>query len=135
MYDHILIPIAFDEDRPADTALTVAAALGAEGGRVTLLHVMEEMPVYAISYMDKEYLSNLREGLQGELNRLAEEFENGTGVLIDGHPARTILDWANAHGVDCIVMRSHKPGIADYLLGSTAAHVARQAAVSVHLLR
>jgi universal stress protein F len=135
MYDHILIPVAFDENRPPDAALDVARRLVKPDGKVTLLHVMEEMPVYAISYMDKDYLANLREGLESELNRLAEGFENGTGVLVDGNPARMILDWAAGHEVDCIVMRSHKPDLADYLLGTTAAHVARHAPVAVHLLR
>lgn len=135
MYAHILIPVAFDEDRPPDAARDVARRLSGPETRVTLLHVMEEMPVYAISYMDKDYLANLREGLQAELDRMAKGFEHGAGVLIDGHPARTILDWAMAHGVDCIVMRSHKPGLVDYLLGSTAAFVARHAPVAVHLLR
>lgn len=135
MYDHILIPVAFDEKRPPNAALDVARLLVAQGGRVTLLHVMEETPVYAISYIDEGYLANLREGLQTELTRLADGFENGAGVLVDGHAARTILDWAQAESVDCIVMRSHKPELSDYVLGSTAAHVARHAAVSVHLLR
>jgi nucleotide-binding universal stress UspA family protein len=135
MYEHILIPVAFDEDRPPDTAFEIARRLTAPGGRVTLLHVMEEPPVYAISYIDKEYLANLREGLQAELTRLAAGFEQGTGLLIDGHPANTILEWAEGHGVGCIVMRSHKPELADYLLGSTAAHVARHAPMSVHLIR
>lgn len=135
MYDHILIPVAFDEDRPPDMAFDIARRLVSPGGRVTLLHVMEESPVYAISYIDKEYLANLREGLEAELARLAEGFETGAGVLVDGHPARMILDWAEAQGVGCIVMRSHKPELVDYLLGSTAAHVARHAPMAVHLLR
>lgn len=135
MYSHILIPVAFDEKRPPDAALDIARKLLNPGGRVTLLHVMEEMPVYAISYIDKTYLANLREGLTGELQRLAGTFENGSGVLIDGNPARAILDWATTEGADCIVMRSHKPELADYLLGSTAAYVARHAPMAVHLLR
>jgi nucleotide-binding universal stress UspA family protein len=135
MYQDILIPVAFDENRPPDAALEVARLLLGTDGRVTLLHVMEEPPVYAISYIDKSYLANLREGLEAELGRLSSGFGNGRGVLIDGHPARTILDFAAQEGVDCIIMRSHKPQLADYLLGSTAAHVARHAPMAVHLLR
>lgn len=135
MYDHILIPVAFDEDRPPDVAFDIARRLVSPGGQVTLLHVMEEPPVYAISYIDKEYLANLREGLEAELARLAEGFETGTGLLVDGHPARTILDWAETHGMGYIMMQSHKPKLVDYLLGSTAAHVARHAPMAVHLLR
>ena len=58
-----------------------------------------------------------------------------TPVVVDGHSARTILDYAEEHGVDCIVMASHRPDITDYFLGSTAARVVRHAACAVHVLR
>ncbi len=42
---------------------------------------------------------------------------------------------AVAHAVDCIVIGSHKPGLSDYLLGSTAARVVRHAPCAVHVYR
>jgi len=46
-----------------------------------------------------------------------------------------ILEMAKAKNVDLIVIASHKPGIADYLLGSVAAGVVRHAKCSVHVMR
>jgi nucleotide-binding universal stress UspA family protein len=56
-------------------------------------------------------------------------------VAISGHSARSILDYAEAHDVDCIVIASHRPGLQDFFLGSTAARVVRHAACAVHVVR
>jgi len=42
---------------------------------------------------------------------------------------------ATEAGTGCIVIGSHKPGLRDYLLGSTAAKVVRHAACAVHVKR
>ena len=62
----------------------------------------------------------------------------GTGahaVVVHGHAGGSIVDYATKHGCDCIVIASHRPGVEDYLLGSTAARVVRHAACSVHVMR
>ena len=46
-----------------------------------------------------------------------------------------ILEWAESNKVDCIIINSHKPGLQDYFLGSTAARVVRHAQCSVHVIR
>lgn len=134
-YRNILVPVAFDADDRAEDALSLARTLAAPDARVTVLHVMEEPPAYAINYVPEEYARDLRVGLQQELDAMAGGFADGTGVLIDGHAGRSILDYAAEAGVDCIVMRSHKPGLQDYFLGSTASRVVRHATCAVHVLR
>lgn len=135
MYKHILVPVVLDTEHPPERSLDVAALLADKGARVTVLHVKDEIPSYAITYIPKEDLEALRRAIQADLDRLAARFENGRGVLVDGHSARTILDWAGSNGVDCIIIASHRPGMEDYLLGSTAARVVRHAPCSVHVLR
>ncbi len=56
-------------------------------------------------------------------------------VVVVGHAGRTIQDYAERHGSDCIVLASHQPGIHDYFLGSTSAWVARHSKCSVHVIR
>jgi nucleotide-binding universal stress UspA family protein len=56
-------------------------------------------------------------------------------VAVTGHSARSILDYAEAHDVDCIVIASHRPGLQDFFLGSTAARVVRHATCAVHVVR
>ena len=72
MYDNILVPISFDEDRDAEGSLAVARALSNAGGKITLLHVMEQIPGYAISYMPTDYITESRAAIQTELTAMAE---------------------------------------------------------------
>ncbi|MBK5927301.1 universal stress protein [Rhodobaculum claviforme] len=136
MYHHLLVPVAFDTDhKPAD-ALAVARQLAAPGARVTVLHVMEEAPPYALTYIPADVTRSLRDALQAELDAMAQGFDDGHGVLIEGQPGRTLLDWAHEHAVDCIVIASHRPGIEDrWFMGSTASWVVGRAQCAVHVLR
>jgi nucleotide-binding universal stress UspA family protein len=135
MYDNILVPISFDEDRDAQGAISVARALANDGAKITLLHVMEQIPTYAISYMPTDYITESRHAIQAELTALAESVPGGQPVLVEGHSGRTILEWADKHGNDCIVIASHRPGMQDLLLGSTATTVVRHATCAVHVIR
>jgi len=40
-----------------------------------------------------------------------------------------------AHAVDLIVIASHRPGLKDYFLGSTAGRVVRHSPCAVHVIR
>ena len=135
MYDNILVPISFDEDRDSRGAIAVAKALVGTGGKITLMHVMEQIPGYAISYMPTDYITESRKAILNELEAMTTGMENGQAVLIEGHSGRTIVEWADKHGVDCIIIASHRPGMQDFLLGSTATTVVRHARCAVHVIR
>jgi nucleotide-binding universal stress UspA family protein len=135
MYSNILVPIALDnEDDRTAQALDIAKSLSAEGATITLLHVVEAMPSYAISYISADILDATRAGIDTELARLASDL-GAYSVVIDGHSGRSILDYAEEQGSDLIVIASHRPGMQTLLLGSTATHVVRHANCSVHVLR
>ncbi len=135
MYSNILVPIALDneEDRSAQ-AMDIAKALSAEGATITLLHVVEAVPSYAISYISSDILDATREGIEVEMARLAAPI-GANSVVIEGHSGRSILDYAEEQGNDLIVIASHRPGMQTLLLGSTATHVVRHAQCSVHVVR
>mgnify|MGYP005867177751 CR=1 FL=1 len=137
MYANILIPVAFDTDETPEAALRVARRLVADGGRVTLLHVMQDAPRFAQDYLPPGWAGNVEATLTAELARWAEVFgPPGTGVLIRrGHPAREILALAEAEGVDCIVIAGHRPGLRDRLLGGVASKVVQRAPCAVHVMR
>ena len=135
MYSNILVPIALDnEDDRTAQALDIAKLLSAESATITLLHVVETMPSYAISYISADILSATRKGIETELARLAAEI-GANSVVISGHSGRSILDYAEEQESDLIVIASHRPGMQTLLLGSTATHVVRHANCSVHVLR
>ena len=135
MYKNIVVPVAFDEGRDATGAIEVAGLLRSEGGTITLLHVIETPPNYAVSYLPPEYLKERRGAIESELSFMASKYPGATSAVVNGHSGRTITDWSENHGADCIVIASHRPGMQDLLLGSTAQFVVRHAACAVHVLR
>ena len=135
MYKNILVPVSLDDGRDIKSAIKVARVLAGKDGKITLLHVVEHIPGYAITYLSPEYLTERRKAVVAELETMAADIPNGSGEVTTGHSGRTILDWAFKHDVDCIVIASHRPGMQDLLLGSTAAQVVRHANCSVHVVR
>lgn len=135
MYHNILVPISFDSERDVSGPLKLAGLLSTPDAKVTLLHVVEHIPGYAISYMPVDYLAEARKAIREELDQLAATVPGAEGVVIEGHSGRSILDWAETNKPDLIVIASHRPGMQDLLLGSTASQVVRHAACAVHVLR
>lgn len=135
MYHNILVPISFDPERDVTAPLKLARVLAVPDAKITLLHVVEQIPSYAISFMPEEFMSEARTALEQELAGLADTLPNAQGVVVDGHSGRTILDWAEQNKPDLIIVASHRPGMQDLLLGSTASQVVRHAACAVHVVR
>ena len=134
MYDEILFPTDGSDgaDDVFDHVLEIADA---HGSRVRVLNVA-----------DTNQPSVLREGgdvldvLKEEGKRIVGDTadrarERGVSVItevIQGQPYRTIVDYADSHGVDLIVMPTHgRQGLERFLLGSTTERVIRRAEVPV----
>ena len=135
MYKNILVPVSFDDTRDADGAIAVARVLADEGGVITLLHVVEQIPGYAITYLSADYQTERRIAVASELKTMVADIPGGASEVVSGHSGRTVLDWAAKNAVDCIVIASHRPGMQDLLLGSTATQVVRHANCAVHVIR
>ena len=115
--------------------MAIAQALLAEGGAITCLHVLEQLPQYATEYLPDGHLEAARADVIEGLKSLVDGIDNASTTVVDGHSSRTILAHANNNAVDLIIVASHQPGMQDYLLGSTAAKVVRHAKCAVHVLR
>ncbi len=135
MYRNILIPVVFDDDGNTSAAFEAAQALADTDARITLMHVIETVPVYVSEYISADILNNTRDLIQKKLTDLAKQLPGCHIALSDGRPGPRISRWAEENGTDCIVIASHKPGFGDFLLGSTAARVVRHAQCCVHVLR
>jgi len=133
MYKNILVPIAYEAGHDARAELSAAQKLAAPGAVVTLLHVMDPIPFFAIDYMPEGYRDELTQAIMADLQRQADLLPDGRVVVIEGDAAREILDWAQGNQVDCIVLATHRSDTSLY--GSTAARVVRYAPCAVHLLR
>ena len=134
LYQKILVPMALDHDISPRT-LEIAQALSAPGAQIIALHVYEMPAGMANVYIDEETLEAAYAAARARLAEKTAGIAGLTPVITQGHSARTIIDYAHAHGIDCIVMGSHKPGLSDYFLGSTAARVVRHAPCAVHVQR
>ncbi len=135
MYKNILVPIVLDEAHDTDDSFAAARALASPEAAFTVLHVLEAIPAYAKAEMSGAVLANTRQEAAHALSEAAKALPGAKAQLISGHSGRSILDYANAHDVDCIVIASHQPGLEDYLLGSTASRVVRHARCAVHVIR
>ena len=135
MYKNILVPVSFEADRNAQGAMEIAKALREDGGIITCLHVLEQLPNYATEFLPDGHLEAAKEEVLDGLKSLVEDVPDASTMVVDGHSSRTILNHAEHNNVDLIIIASHQPGMQDYLLGSTAAKVVRHAKCAVHVLR
>lgn len=109
MYSHVLVPVSFDVERDSAGAFAVARLLADDNGHISLLHVIEQVPGYAAAYLPAGYQSETRKTIEARLAELAADLPNASTHVIEGHSGRTILDWAESHKPDCIVIASHPP--------------------------
>ncbi|WP_281826355.1 universal stress protein [Jannaschia rubra] len=134
MYRNILVPMALTHGF-GETALDVARRLLSGGGTITALHVHEAPSGSVRNYLDDDVVRAAHDEAKATLDARVADQPDVTPVLVTGNSGRAILDVAARMGADCIVIGSHRPGLRDYFLGSTAARVVRHAPCAVHVLR
>lgn len=135
MYTNILVAVALDHSPDGGKAFEIARLLGGKTARITAMNVIEEIPAYVANQIPTEILANRRVEAEAELKAEIGGLTNVETVVIGGHAGRTIVDYAEETGADCIILSSHRPGLQDYFLGSTANRVVRHAKCAVHVIR
>lgn len=144
MYRKILVPL--DGSELAECALphVESIAMGCQSVEVVLLRVIEPMRLpgdYVISDKDRERIeSNYKSDARDYLGRMVDEL-GGRGLsvgsdIVSGKVADSIVDYANRHGVDIIIMATHgRSGVSRWTLGSVADKVIHYAGVPVLMVR
>ncbi|MEQ8449673.1 MAG: universal stress protein [Nitratireductor sp.] len=136
MYDTILVPVDLADSDKAPTMIAAARTMANDGARIVLVNIVEDIPTFVAAELPGGIMEKTRDEARKTLEAMAAE--QGEGVEIDvrvGQAASGILAVAKEKQADVIVIASHKPGLQDYLIGSTAARVVRHAACSVHVMR
>ena len=136
MYKTILVPIDMSHIAEGKANIDLAAEHAAAGASIILLNVVEEIPNWAAVELPVGLLEKSLEASQSELKAIAAAA--GLKVEVDvrtGHSHNTILEVAEEKKVDLIIIASHRPGLQDYFLGSTASKVVRHANCSVLVVR
>ena len=135
MYSNILVALSL-EHGISDQALAAARALISEGGKITAAHIHEPPNKQIMYYMEEGVAEkSYRKAKERLAERLKGEADVSPVLLESQSAGRAITEYANKHGIDCIVLASHKPGMKEFFLGSTAALVVRHAHCTVHVLR
>jgi universal stress protein F len=136
MYKTILVPIDIAHLDKGKAMIDVAIAHASKGAQIIILNVVEEIPTWAAAEIPEGIIDKSRQTSVDEMNAIAKE----SGIEMDvevrmGHSYKTILDVAKEKSADMIIVASHRPGLQDYFLGSTAAKVVRHAKCSVLVVR
>lgn len=138
MYKNVLIPVDLAHPEQASAMIQTARSIADPSAKLTLMYVLAEIPGVVSVQLPEGMYDKARADVEGQLKQLARD--NGVEDIsriqtITGHPYQQILEVAEKSKIDLIVIASHQPGLADYLLGSVAARVVRHAKCSVHVMR
>jgi len=142
MGKHLLVPVdGSDQAREA----AEFAIEEFPGSTLTLLHVINpadagysvqaSVPTFSEEWYErqKEQAEERFEEIEGQANERDIDVE---GVIEVGKPTHTIVEYAEEHDVDQIVMGSHgRSGVSRILLGSVAETVVRRSPVPITVVR
>lgn len=141
MYKDILLPIDLNDvdsqGKAVETTIALARAFGAR------VHVQTIVPDFGMSMVatyfpenfEGEALQRASEALHDFVKRTFPGDVTVQHIVGHGTIYQEILGCAKEIGADLIVMASHRPDLADYLIGPNASRVTRHADCSVLVVR
>lgn len=140
MFSSILIPIDLAETALALPAITAAVTFAkSTNGRIRLVHVRSLVPITYMEFVPADFDFEQQADSERRLNELISTIDLpkdkvSTKVLLGSIHSETLRE-AESWGADLVVVWSHRPGFAAYLLGSNAATIVRHAKCSVLVVR
>jgi nucleotide-binding universal stress UspA family protein len=140
MFKTILVPVDILDVDTARPALARATALAeVSGGTVRLVHVRSLVPLTYMEFVPSTFDEEQQRDAEDRLAKLAATVElpaeRVSSVVRLGSVYAEVLDEAERTGADLVVVGSHRPSMATYLLGSNAATIVRHATCSVLVVR
>ena len=129
-YRNILVPVDLSHPETGRTILRIAREIGGPEAKIMALFVFIDIPGFVAAEMPDNVIEENMARARGELEELAAEV-GADAIVRSGHATTEILECADNIAADLIVVGSHRPGLQDYLIGSTAARVVRHAKCSV----
>lgn len=140
MYKKIVIAIDPAEPAFAGPALARAAQFSTDyGAALHLVAVMPYVQGYVSEYLppdfDAKAAGEVEQRLKGIAADLPVPADKVSVEVRSGGVYHEVLEGAKAAGADLIMVSSHHPGLATYLIGSNAANIVRHADCSVLVVR
>lgn len=141
MFKDILLPVDLSNAETQEKAATAAVELAKSFG--SRLHVMTIVPDFREGFVSSFFPADYQEKAVETANQRLHDFVRERvpqGIKVQhvvacGTIYEEILDFAQKHSIDLVVMASHRPELSDYLLGPNAARVTRHADCSVLVVR
>ena len=136
---HILACVDFSEHSTRPLA-SLGEYARANASKVTLIHVSDPHGFIPPQAVLEPPSATDASAHRAELAKLRDEHLSDIDVEIavvqDHAPAKAICEYAEAHGIDLIVVGSHgRGGMERWLIGSVAERVVRHASVDVYVVR
>ncbi|MEO1067502.1 MAG: universal stress protein [Cyanobacteria bacterium J06638_6] len=135
--DNVLVPIDFSDE--ASRALDTALQSFGDDTKIHVLHVLAPLeptqPGMVWQTIDDQtridhITTHFHESFSGE------RYQNVNFVVTVGNPSSEIIDYADNHKIDLIVIPSHgRTGLSRFLIGSVSERVVRLAPCPVLVIR
>lgn len=139
MFKNILLPVDINEQAIAKQALKAASSYAEEGARICLMNVRYVVPQMMGEYLPKDFDARADEEARSHLKALAKEArlpqDRLTYSVHLGTVYHEVLSKADDLKADLIIIGSHHPTMATYLIGSNAQRIVRHAKCSVLVVR
>jgi nucleotide-binding universal stress UspA family protein len=140
MFSKLLVPVDIGDDAMAKASLKAARAMAeAWGAEVRLLHVRPVMPPAYLEYVPADFegleKARAKEDLASLASSLGLPAEKVSTNVRTGGVYHEVLAEAEEYKADLIVVSSHWPTLATYLIGSHATNIVRHAMCSVFVVR
>jgi len=138
MYESILVPT----DGSAGSSAALAEAIELAGQFDATIHSLNVVDIGAIQPeagavdLVESFERMGEESTEAAVTRARDAGVDATGSVRTGSPHRAILEYADEHGIDLVVMGTHgRTGLERYLLGSVTEKVVRTSDVPVLTVR
>lgn len=137
----ILVPVD-GSDNSKRALMQAAKVAGRNGAEITVVHVIDMPPTVYVE--SQKLLNQLLEQYRRESAKVLDEYEDiaekegveAKSVILEGAAAESIVDYADKHGIDMIVMGSRGLGkIKGAFLGSVSSKVLQHAKCSVLIVK
>jgi nucleotide-binding universal stress UspA family protein len=140
VFKNILVPVDLADVAAAKPALARAVEMvSASGGKLRLIYVRSILPVTYMEFIPPNFDTDQQVECERKLAEVAAGValppERISTVVRLGSVYNEVLDDATKTGADLIVVGSHRPAMATYLLGSNATAIVRHATSSVLVVR
>ncbi|WP_306061855.1 universal stress protein [Natronococcus wangiae] len=138
MTDSVLVPVDGSDpamealehalDIAVDTDASVHALYVADTNQPSLVRISTQI-IDALEEEGEEIIDHVR-------SRAEDRDVSVTDHVVQGSPRKVILEYADTHDVDLIVMGAHgQHGLGEYFFGSTTEHIVHQSEVPVLTVR